>query len=779
MRLMLFITTILFTTLSFSSYSQEEIKTGRVPGEILIQIISGASVNDLSLKAPAQYELKIERLLSKPMNIWLLEFDDSTPGEVVMNWLLSQPEVLESQFNHYVNMRSTLPGDPNVDAQWHHNNTGQGGGTVDADIDSDLAWDITQGGTTASGHDIVVCMVEGSGGNLDHQDLAPNRWINNFEIPDNGIDDDGNGYIDDYYGWNTGQNNDNTGTGSHGTNCLGMIGAKGDNGLNIVGANWDVKLMVLNMGGSLTDANVVEAYTYPLVQRQLWNNSGGAQGAFVVATSASWGIDAENPNSHPLWCNFYDTLGYYGIINVGATTNSNLDVDVVGDMPTACNSEYMVGVGRTDKNDGTAGGYGDQTINFGAPGISVVTTNGTNGITATTGTSFACPLTAGVIGLAYSIPCNDFMEIVMADPQGAADLVLYALNNGVDVKPALQNKFIYGGRLNSRNTLDTLIAMTCNINNCGFDVTSTVNPPTCSGDSNGDITISVSGGSPGYTYDWGLHGGDVSTINSLAPGSYFLVIEDAAGCDTLMNFEFDFLVDLQVTLDGTNSSCSGANDGSILANPVGSEGYNYSWNNGETTAFIDSLAPGTYQVTVTDTNGCTATANAAITEPLIAISSFTYNPSFLIVSFSNSSQGGTVLWDFGDGNTSSMWNTSHTYADAGTYTVCLTVFGACDTVTTCQDVTVEVNDASIDEEDLVGLSIYPNPATNELNVTTQQKDLKEIMILNVLGQVVKTTIIESEHTQVNLAGLTNGAYFCKVLANDGSTFTVRTFIINK
>lgn len=773
---------LLATLFSFAlniSFGQEDQKSGRVSGEVLVQTIANASISDIVSRAPAQYQLKLNSLLSKPMRIWLLEFDEASNNDRVMNWLLSQPEISEAQFNYYVQMRSTLPGDPNVGAQWHHNNTGQGGGTVDADIDSDLAWDITQGGTTASGHDIVVCMVEGSGGNLDHQDLAPNRWINNFEIPDNGIDDDGNGYIDDYYGWNTGANNDNTGTGSHGTNCLGMIGAKGDNGLNVVGANWDVKLMVLNMGGGLTDANVVQAYTYPLVQRQIWNNSGGAQGAFVVATSASWGIDAESPNGHSLWCNFYDTLGHYGIINVGATTNSNLDVDVVGDMPTACSSEYMVGVGRTDKNDGTAGGYGDQTINFGAPGISVLTTNGTTGTTTTTGTSFACPLTAGVIGLAYSVPCNDFMEIVMNDPQAGADLVLYALNHGVDVKPGLQNKFIYGGRLNSRNTLDTLIALSCNVNNCGFDVTSTVNPPMCSTDTNGDISVSVAGGSPGYTYDWGLHGGDVSSINNLAPGSYFLVIEDAAGCDTLMNFEFDFQIDLQVTLDANNSSCPGSNDGYITANPSGSEGYQYNWINGETTATIDSLVPGTYLVTVTDTNGCVATANAAITEPLEAIAAFTFNPNFLAVSFSNGSQGGQVMWDFGDGNTSTMWNTSHVYADAGTYTVCITVFGACDTVTTCQDVTVEANSASLTAQELNDLQIFPNPASSVLHVVTQNANLTEIVLIDVLGKEVIRTNIKSEQTSIDLEKLNNGAYFCKVLSNDGSTYKVRKFIVNK
>ena len=142
---------------------------------------------------------------------------------------------------------------------------------------------------------------------------------------------------------------------------------------------------------------------------------------------------------------FMTRSGFYGILNVGATTNSNLNVDTAGDMPTACASDYMIGVGRTDKNDNTAGGYGLTTIELGAPGINVVTTNGTTagatGITTTTGTSFSCPLTAGVIGLAYSIPCANFMGIVTSNPKGAADLVLQALLNGTDPKSQLASKF--------------------------------------------------------------------------------------------------------------------------------------------------------------------------------------------------------------------------------------------------------------------------------------------------------------------------------------------------
>lgn len=471
-----------------NAYGQEaEQKTGYIEGEMLVQITAEGSIRELAKKAPENFEFTIGEYISPPMRVYLINFNHhNVPNYQMLNWLYEQEEVTLAQNNHYLELRSTLPNDGAAfTSQWHHNNTGQTGGTVDADIDSDLAWDITTGGQTATNDDIVICLIES--GNLDHNDIVGNKWINAVEDAGTpGVDDDGNGYIDDISGWNPVAGNGNYGTGGHGTNCLGMMGAVGNNNLLVAGANWDVKLMVVGGYSISTDANAVQAYTYPLEMRKLWNSSGGSQGAFVVATSSSWGIDAENPAAHPIWCQFYDTLGYHGVLNVGATTNSNLNVDAVGDMPTACASPYMIGVGRTDHNDNTAGGYGQTTIEFGAPGINVVTTANTNTTTTTTGTSFSCPLTAGVIGLAYSIPCTDFMAIVNADPKQGADLVLQALLDGTDVIPGFATKFVTGGRLNSRNTLDELMMVACSGSLC---LTPSAISTSNIGDNQGDVNF--------------------------------------------------------------------------------------------------------------------------------------------------------------------------------------------------------------------------------------------------------------------------------------------------
>ncbi|MCB0756802.1 MAG: hypothetical protein KDB98_14470, partial [Flavobacteriales bacterium] len=162
-------------------------------------------------------DLKLNRLLSAPMAAYLLEFNENIHHQQFLQQLWEDENVTLIQLNHYIKNRNTTPNDPQFNQQWWHINNGSGGGTADADIDSDEAWDITTGGVTATGDTIVVCVVD-DGGDLDHPDLMANNWVNRYEIPNNNIDDDGNGYIDDYLGWNPVDDNDDVDGGSHGVN---------------------------------------------------------------------------------------------------------------------------------------------------------------------------------------------------------------------------------------------------------------------------------------------------------------------------------------------------------------------------------------------------------------------------------------------------------------------------------------------------------------------------------------------------------------------------------
>ena len=423
-----------------------------VPGDVLVMLAPGVQAttvaSDLALLDGRPSGLTVAREVSAPMRTWLFRFDAAAVRQAEMLRRISaHPGVQLAQNNHLVKDRA-VPNDGQYGDQWHHQNIG-----------SEAAWDITTGGITATGDTIVVCIIENA--DLPHPDLVANAWYNHQEVPDNNVDDDGNGYVDDFQGWSPAGNNDNVYGGGHGTQVAGMIGAVGNNGAQVAGANWDVKMMVVTRQGVAEDA-VVESYTYPLVMRRMYNSSNGAEGAFVVATNASWGIDNADPADYPIWCAMYDTLGSAGILNCGATANNNVNIDQVGDMPTACSSDFMVSVTATNSNDQrTFSGYGATMVDLGAPGEDVVTTSIGGGVGSTSGTSFASPLTAGIIGLLYSAPCASLMSLVQGDPEAGALYVRQALFNGVEQVGNLPGNCVTGGRVNSHNSLVWIMS------NCG------------------------------------------------------------------------------------------------------------------------------------------------------------------------------------------------------------------------------------------------------------------------------------------------------------------------
>lgn len=393
--------------------------------------------------------LRYEKIVSRPVNIHLLSFDFTQYDErEVLAELRRNSDVVNAQFNHFVSQRA-IPNDPEFGNQWQYINTGQSGGTAGADLDIELAWDYTTGGITANGDTIVACVIDG-GIDADHQDIIPNLWVNRFEIPNNGIDDDNNGFVDDYRGWDTGSNSDAVyDGGGHGTPVAGIIGAKGNDGFGVAGVNWDVKLMIVQ-GGSGQESEVLEAYSYPLVARQRYNETNGAEGAFVVTTNASWGVDFGQPADAPLWCAFYDTLGVHGILNCGATINGNVDVDLNGDLPTGCPSDYLISVTNMNHFDQkvTGAGFGATTIDLGAFGAGTWTTALGGGFGGFGGTSGATPHVAGAVALLYSLPCSNLATLTQNDPAAAALLVKQAIYEGVDPNASLEGITTTGGRMN-------------------------------------------------------------------------------------------------------------------------------------------------------------------------------------------------------------------------------------------------------------------------------------------------------------------------------------------
>lgn len=397
--------------------------------------------------------IKILDKLVPDMNLWLLGFEAAQiKDEVLLRHLQNDKDIEVAQFNHRVTLRA-VPNDVEYTKQWQWQN-----------IKAEQAWNITTGGLTPEGDTIVIGIID-SGMDNNHVDLKDNIWRNSKEIPNNGIDDDNNGYVDDVRGWNIEGKNDNTQytASQHGISVAGMVGAKGNNALGVTGINWNVKMMMITAStGWLLDnpeSNVIAAYGYMLKMRKLYNETKGAKGAFVVASNASWGIDKANPADSPIWCNLYDTLGVYGILNCGATTNTRIDVDVLGDLPTTCPSNYLIGVQASNQNDlNTSSGYGLKNIDVAAPGTNIYTTRANNTYTNTTGTSFASPTVAGLVGLMYAAPSN-LSAWAKTNPGAAALLVRKAILDGVDVISGLATQNATSGRINAFKAINEIIKL--------------------------------------------------------------------------------------------------------------------------------------------------------------------------------------------------------------------------------------------------------------------------------------------------------------------------------
>lgn len=420
----------------------------RRTGELIVQLDKNARVTEVlsRLNNPdrAVDQFSFLRPTAPDWGIYTLGFDESTQtAPDALAAVRRTKGVALAQLNFRTTER-TEPNDQFFGDQW----------------DMDLlgmpdAWISSTGGLTAQGDTIVVAVLE-KGADLEHPDLVENRWVNYGEIPDDGIDNDANGYSDDFYGWDARNGGDGNGNGgSHGTAVNGIIGARGNNGKGVTGINWVVKL--LNVSNTEYEDEIVAGYSYCAKLRQQYNQSNGTKGAFIVVTNASFGIDNENPNDHPLWCAVYDSLGKVGILSVGATTNSNTNVDVAGDMPTGCTSEYLVAVTNTSKADEkvVSAGWGPLSIDIGAPGNETFTTANPNSYGMIGGCSAAAPHVTGAIAFLYSLPCANIANDAKIAPSIAAERlrdIIYASGKTVS---SLSDKTTTGKRLDVRNAATT------------------------------------------------------------------------------------------------------------------------------------------------------------------------------------------------------------------------------------------------------------------------------------------------------------------------------------
>lgn len=394
-----------------------------VAGEVIVGLEDGVSVSEqrgvvaVGAELGASVETAVPelglRVLDLPAGVGVGEairkYED-TPG-------------VEFAEPNYIVRPVQATSDPGFPQLWGLENTGQNNGTPDADVDAPEGWPLVQDASP-----VVVAVID-SGVEVNHPDLRENIWVNPGEVAGNGIDDDGNGHVDDVNGWDFANGDASVYDGlqdDHGTHVAGTIAAEPDNGLGIVGVARNTKVMPLKFiegdGGSVSDA--IAAIDYAVrMGVPVSNNSWGGAGNSLSLRLA---IERAGEQDH---------------LFVAAAGNSgaNNDSPAEASYPASYDSENIISVAATDRRDRLAGfsNYGATKVDLGAPGADILSTIPGGGYASFSGTSMASPHVAGAAAL-----------ILSRNPGLRDDEVKSALLSESDSISSLAGRTVTGGRLN-------------------------------------------------------------------------------------------------------------------------------------------------------------------------------------------------------------------------------------------------------------------------------------------------------------------------------------------
>ncbi|MBA6353200.1 S8 family serine peptidase [Colwellia sp. BRX9-1] len=669
---------------------------------------------------------------------------DNISVKSALEKLRKNPAVLYAEPDYIVHA-SVTPDDSSFADLWGMNNTGQGGGVADADIDAPEAWDISTGS-----HDVIIGVID-TGVDHTHPDLMANVWTNPAEISGDGIDNDGNGFIDDMHGINAitgvGDPMDDAGHGSH---VSGTIGATGNNGLGVVGVNHNVsiigcKFLSASGSGSLSDALTCIDYFVDLknngINVRATNNSWGGGGFSQALSDAITSSEEAN------------------ILFVAAAGNDAYDNDAQSSYPSGYPHDSVLAVASTTRTDSMSSfsQWGLTTVDLGAPGSDILSTVPGGGYASYSGTSMATPHVTGAAALAWSV-----------NPELSAIEMKALLMSSGDDNAALAGKTVSGKRLNVNNALNdadptpgfTLAATPgSNTIEAGETATYSFNVGSVA-DWNGEVSLTLDGSlagatlstdtaTPGATFElsvpttaetqWGEYTFVVTgTSDDLVKASTVRLMVNPQGLN-----EFTYTNDEVISIpdnnsEGISSTINVADELTVFASdiyvnithtwigdltvmltsPSGTTAPLHSASGGgddnidstfSSSAFNGEVATGDWILSVADNAAAdTGTLNnwaltitgIGETLPSAPQASFTYQADGLTATFTDSStdrNDDMVSWDwsFGDGAISSAQNPVHTFAATGNYEVTLTVTDS-EGLNTTENMLVTVSSVSIE-----------------------------------------------------------------------------------
>lgn len=408
-----------------------------VPGQLIVKFKGGVEAGKSSLGILENYGAFSAVPFSRTGAVKVSFPAKESTGdlEAVAKKLAARPDVQYVEANTIIRMDARFPNDPEFAQLYGLHNEGGTGGIAGADINAPEAWEVSTGS-----QDVLVGVID-TGIDYSHPDIAPNYWTNPGETgvdaegrdkQTNGIDDDGNGYVDDFRGWDFANNdNDPMDDNNHGTHCAGTIGGKGNDGQGVAGVNWDVSLVgikFLSGGGSGTLEDAVRAIEYGTnIGVQLTSNSWGGGGYSETMAAAIAEAEARK------------------ILFIAAAGNSSANNDRDPHYPSSYAHDNVIAVAATDHNDRMASFscFGAESVDIGAPGVDILSSVPGSRYTKYSGTSMATPHVAGAAAL-----------VKAAFPELSAAQIKARLLSGADSIPALQGKTSTGGRLNLENALE-------------------------------------------------------------------------------------------------------------------------------------------------------------------------------------------------------------------------------------------------------------------------------------------------------------------------------------